>query len=362
MSVDFVTGRYESSVVPFEQAEDCFEIRKKVFGGELKRSERDAAFSPAECDEFDEKSEHAIVRDSKTNEVVGCLRLTIASEMLRNSVYEKEYRMDLIPEEILEQTLVLSRFAMLKTYRQTSASLNLLLFLFERGMNDGYLMSLITSEAALYPLYRRFGYRPLASIHLSPYGGYRVPLFLMGHDFEYLRSVKSPIFNIIKKRKFPIKTKALDWYKEHESDFMDPGFTILPDTVGHSYSNLIMNEVSESGKKQLLNKGVLVKCNYGDKVIIEGAGERNFGFVQNGGLQIIRGGKIVAILGKGDLFGELAFMLNIPRTANAIAASDDTEVVFLSLSCINRLKDANDRAVLWRNISHVLAHRLAAKF
>ena len=56
------------------------------------------------------------------------------------------------------------------------------------------------------------------------------------------------------------------------------------------------------------------------------------------------------------------FMGAMGATADAAAASDDTEVVFLSLSSIGRLTDPRDQAVLWRNIAHILAHRIAARF
>lgn len=361
-TIDFMTDRYTVSVLPGDQAAECLKLRKQVFGEELKRVRPEAAFSPAAPDVFDPVSEHGVVTDTRTDEVVGCLRLTNAARMVENPLYKEEYRMDLVPEDILRRTVVLSRFVMRKSHRRSSASLTLLLHLFEHAIDSGYILSLITCEAALYPLYRRIGYRPLAPIHISPFGGYRVPLFLVGHDYDHLKTQKSPFYGVIKRREFPVETRALEWHRENRSDFIDSGFTILPDAGRSGHSNLVVDGMSEAGKTQILKNAVLVQCNYGDKIIVKGGGERNFGFVQKGGLQIKRKGVVVAILGQGDLFGELSFMLDIPRTADAAAASDDTEVVFLSLSSIGRLTDPRDQAVLWRNIAHVLAHRIAARF
>jgi len=80
--------------------------------------------------------------------------------------------------------------------------------------------------------------------------------------------------------------------------------------------------------------------------------------VQRGAVQVEVGGRVVSMLGEGELFGEMAVVLGTTRTAKVVAVGDDTRVLMLSQTCLDRLKDPADVTQVWRNIARVLAMRL----
>ena len=82
------------------------------------------------------------------------------------------------------------------------------------------------------------------------------------------------------------------------------------------------------------------------------------GFVLQGAVQAEIGGRVVSVLGEGEMFGELAVVLNTTRTATLIAAGDDTRVLMLSQTCLDRLENPDDRTQVWRNLAQVLATRV----
>ena len=82
------------------------------------------------------------------------------------------------------------------------------------------------------------------------------------------------------------------------------------------------------------------------------------GFVQRGAVQVEVERRVVAVLGEGELFGEMAVALDTTRTANVVAVGDDTRVLMLSQTCFDRLKDPADVIQVWRNLARVLATKL----
>lgn len=60
----------------------------------------------------------------------------------------------------------------------------------------------------------------------------------------------------------------------------------------------------------------------GTEVIREGEGGKVFYLIGSGQVDVIHGGKLVATLGTGQYFGEIALLHDVPRVATCVARSD----------------------------------------
>lgn len=99
------------------------------------------------------------------------------------------------------------------------------------------------------------------------------------------------------------------------------------------------------------------KC--GEPIFSEGESGAGAVLVSSGKVQIKSSGKVLAELSEGDFFGEVALVLDEPRTADAVA-SEDSELYFLIKQDVNEWVNRSPRhgAQLMRNVAFLLASRL----
>ena len=97
----------------------------------------------------------------------------------------------------------------------------------------------------------------------------------------------------------------------------------------------------------------------GEKVFNAGDIGESVVLIRHGRVEIRAGEKVLAELVGGDFFGEIALVIDEPRTANAVA-TEDAELVFFLRSDLEEWiqRSPKDGAQFMLNISRVLAARL----
>jgi len=332
-------------------------VLDEVRRNELKRVHGSSALESAAFVDAEVSDRLYAIEDTRKGEIIGCVRLTIADELAAIASSRQEYRLDIFPPELLRRTHVYTRLAILREYRKTAASLVLLRRLYQDALAGDTLASLLSCEPGLYPSYLRMGFRPLGGVHQAASGGFRIPMVAILHDAEHMRKVRSPLLPLFEAFDGPKPTDALQWYRalEAHEGSIDPGVAFYTDDEADDVHALLTRGLSDAGRAELLHNAIEVDCRPGDVVLNLGDGGRNMGFVVRGAVQAQVGERVVALLGEGELFGEVAVALDATRIATLVAVGDDTRVLLLSQTCIERLKDSADRAQLWRNIARVLA-------
>src|SRR5262249_39856363 len=109
-----------------------------------------------------------------------------------------------------------------------------------------------------------------------------------------------------------------------------------------------------------ISRSTIIECAKEDRVVKEGGSSRNLFLVLSGVLEVRHEGRVMNVLGKGDIFGEMAFLLGLPRQSDVFAATDDVTVLSLSEGTLRALV-ADEPALaakLLFNISRMLCGRL----
>ncbi len=112
-------------------------------------------------------------------------------------------------------------------------------------------------------------------------------------------------------------------------------------------------------KRELVQVGALadeVELPEGTVVAHEGAYEREFFVLIGGSAEVSRQGKVIAKLGPGDWFGEIALLHNAPRNAT-VTATAAIDALVVSQKDFSSLLATSPR--IQGKILEVLAERLA---
>lgn len=91
----------------------------------------------------------------------------------------------------------------------------------------------------------------------------------------------------------------------------------------------VFSECSNKELKSISKLMTQVRVKEGRVLTKEGEPGREFMVIEEGSATVRRGGKVLATLGPGDFFGEMAVIAGVPRTATITA---DTDMVLEALN------------------------------
>ena len=154
--------------------------------------------------------------------------------------------------------------------------------------------------------------------------------------------------------------KGMEWMDGYyqKGGKIDTGFFTFDARLTKNVETAVTRGMTEKGHEEFMAKAFYLKCKRDETVLRRGEGGTQMGFVIRGGLEVRSGEKTLAILGDGDIFGEIACVLGTPRTADVVVAVPETEIMLLRLSAVENLSEAQNQAVFWKNLSMILASRL----
>ena len=118
---------------------------------------------------------------------------------------------------------------------------------------------------------------------------------------------------------------------------------------------------SPEEEQRCLARSNIIDCERGDHVVKKGGSAHNVFIVLEGTLEARDRDRLIGVLSPGDVFGEMAFLLERPRALDVFAATTRTRVLSLSEGTLHKMIDEDPvvAAKILRNISRMLCLRLA---
>lgn len=358
-----LTRRFVVRVLDGADISDALALRARIFGDELRRAGRGTAVSPGDVDPLDAHSVHLGCFDTRTDHLIGAMRLTPAAVCMDKADYVREYCLDRLDAAIIPHTTIPSRLAVDPAYRRSPAALLLVCAAYRHSTDVAKdWLALITAEPGLYQMYLRLGWRTWGHCFNSGLGGYRVPMYVVNHDYAHLRTMRSPFYAEARRIGLPHETRGREWMAAHGFDQpIDPGLRLVDPARWREYTCALFADLSPQACRELLRGAAHIHAQPGDCVIAQGDGGEQPGFLLRGHLDVMHGRRTLATIHEGQAFGEFATIKRMPRTANVMVAEPHTEIVLFRRHAFDDLSSPRDQARLWKNIARSLVNTLLAQ-
>jgi hypothetical protein len=337
-------------------------LRYTVYVDEMKRYEdvaggEDGRFAEPE----DEYSWICYARDGE--QVVAATRMTWGGDGFSSRQVEQYQLAPFLTELPGEGMGVGERNTVLPSHRGTGVLDQLLAYSSAVTNVPDLLVVFGCCEPHLLSLYLRMGQRTYAPRNInSPSAGYLIPLVSFVPDADALRGVGSgtapgelpACVAAVLARGPSVRSEVMSAPEDYWRQ------------IRHTLDELDAQQVStfdgftEDEAQRCIARSTIIECAAGDRVLKRGGTARNIFVVLDGTLEVRDGDTIVNVLSPGDVFGEIAFLLERPRSFDVDAATDDTRILSLSEGALRRMiaEDVTISAKLLLNLSKMLCVKL----
>jgi hypothetical protein len=337
-------------------------LRYRVYVGELGRY-RDEADEASErlAEPEDDRSWNFYVRDGDA--IVAASRLTWGGHGFSPRQIEQYQLAPFLAELRPELLAVAERYAVVPEHR--GAGLLDQMIEHNRPFVEPHGLHVVVSccEPHLLSMYLARGQRPYAARNInSVEAGYLIPLVTFVPDVDALRGAGistrpgelPKCVQAVLAQRPTVQCQSLSepiayWDEIHRT----------LDTL-HAQSISAFDGFTADEAQRCIARSNIIECRPGDRVLKRGGSARNIFVVLEGTLEVRDGERIVGVLSPGDAFGEMAFLLDRPRSFDVDAATENARILSLSEGSLRKMiaDDATVAAKLLLNLSKMLCVRL----
>ena len=310
------------------------------------------------------------VRDG---ELVGSIRLTLGADGgLTPGLIDKYSLVPFLEEVPVEQLIVGERFMVNKALRGTDVLFQMF-STYMRLVNELRIQLMIGDcEPHLLNVYQALGFRPYAHRNInSADAGYLIPVVVVAEDIDYVRRLKSPLADVMadfgENHWIPACVERLveaprGVTSERLVDiasYWQQVYGSLEELESHRIS--LFDGLDDEQAQLCLHKSTILECQVGARLLKRGNTAQNLYVVLGGAVEVRDGDDVLALIAPGEVFGEMAFLLGRPRSADVYVVAEGTRVLSLSESSLHRLiaDEPEVAAKLLLNVSRMLCWRLA---
>jgi len=263
-----------------------------------------------------------------------------------------------------------SRLIVDKQWRGKSLVGLLIMAAFKGFLRWGHRFNFAYCAPELVQLYEQLGMRRYKDNVYDSRLGLRIPMVLITGDQDHFRAVRSPFLRLCKDRLPDAETIA--WFQNafELSPVLTPTRTLRESDLWSFFQTRLREEdiplfagLGPEEITQFLKAGTIISCKSGERVVRRGEVGNEIFLILSGAVEVrYQQGDLEHLLssfGRGEIFGEMAFVSEMPRSADVLAVSD-LELLIINQRFLEKIvkiaPELSSRVLL--NLSTVLCQRL----
>jgi CRP-like cAMP-binding protein len=278
--------------------------------------------------------------------LVGTLQFNWGAECPFTDEERRIYRLsDFIAFVGDEDTMIASRFMTQASHRDSDLPARMLDAMFAFALDNNVRLLFADCRPHLINNYLRLGFRTYAKTYNDPTVGMLAPLIFVIDDVAHLERIQSRLAPLFRTKRAgapdPVLAKILEVLPKATPVQLLSDAAGSPDWSGLK-STLAEDEVSifhgmePEEVARLIEMSPVIACASGDRIVGQDLAERSIFVVLDGAVEVMRDGRSVALMTRGAVFGEIAFLLGVERTADVVAVGE-TKVIALRERVLNQL-------------------------
>ena len=355
-----------------EEREAIYRFRYRVYVEELHHTVGGVDHQQRWLRDEDDDAPYALhVYTGTPQEVTGAVRMM---HWEPGRVPEREFRMlsmDRVPDIRERRVAELGRFMIHHTLRGRLLLPALARYGYELlvGQHRVELMFLCCAPG-LMSAYAKLGFRTFGGALVPHADGMHVPMMGLPSDYERLARIGSPAAGVARKYYGPGRRPPLDAAR-YEHLFEDGSVVMDPEHIWEEMQQTLQDaETGSSFLRQLPEKlvaelgrrGCIVDVAAGTLVTQEGYVERELYVILSGSFEVLTGGRRLAVVGAGEVLGEVAFFRESGCRSASVRAVTPGRVLMLRRKVLQTMmKDEPAFAAeLLFHLARVVSERLAA--
>jgi predicted GNAT family N-acyltransferase len=334
-----------------EELEASYKLRYRVYVESMGRLKDKGDHNRKELrDEYDQYARAVI--SIRNGEPVGTLRLFWGGDApfvdtLLEAYHVKPFKRFLSEDQIC----IIERMMVEEQHRGSSVALHLYKEVMHFVLEKQVEVVLLDCEPHHLNSYLRLGFRPFTYPYSYPGIGLVIPMVLIVGDFDHLKRLRSP-FSILARPEdlsycefvpqlqslIEDQSGILKHYGESKAGFLEsiyafrtekePAFDIRP---------TVFDSLTEDEIDRLVKKSNIIVCKKGNHIIEKDNAAKTLFIILSGFAEVRREEELIAMVSPGELIGELAFFLGIPRTASIVAVSDELRILSFDEHSLSKL-------------------------
>lgn len=304
--------------------------------------------------------------------LVGTLQFNRGGECAFTSEERAIYRLDDFESVVGPAGMMIaSRFMTRPSHRDGDLPARVLDEMFGFALDNGVRLLFCDCRPHLINTYLRLGFRNYAKTYNDPIAGMLAPLVFVLDDVAHLERIGSRLLPLYRARAPrpsdllpgilallpPATPVQLLSDPEGSPDWSGIRAALGEAATGHVsiFQGLAPEEIA-----RLIERSPVITCAAGDKIIGQDMAERSVFVVLDGAVEVRRDGQPIALLPRGSVFGEVAFLLGIDRTADVVAVTE-ARVISLRERALNDLiaSESNIAARFLLNLARIVCLKLA---